>query len=138
MRPLALLLTLVAATASYATDIFRFEPAAPTSTSAVFLRVETVVGACVPRNAQVTRNGQSIDVSWTVAGQLCADLVLVPWSDRVFLGALPPGTYNVTMRVDSRSYGTKTLTVADGAPAFQLNPPRCVWCGRRTRGTESS
>jgi len=121
MRRLVLFLTLAAATTSSAADIFRFEPIAPTSTSAIFLRVETVVGACAPLNAVVTRTGQNIDVAWTLTG-VCADLILVPWSDRVFLGVLPPGTYSVNMHVGSQSYGSKTLTVSDGAPAFQLNP----------------
>jgi hypothetical protein len=126
MRRLAILVLLLSATASYAADVFRFEPVAPTSTSGVFVRVDTLWNGCLPRDAKVTREGQNIDVLWTVPRGFACVTAFIPWSDRVSLGALPPGTYNVTLRVDSltglQTIGTRTITVSDGAPSFRLNP----------------
>lgn len=125
MRRFSILLLLLVAAASYA-DVFRIEPVAPTSTSGVFVRVDTLWNGCLPRDPKVTRDGQNIDVLWTVPRGFACVTAFIPWTDRVSLGALPPGTYNVTLRVDSltglQTIGAKTVTVSDGAPAFQLNP----------------
>ena len=125
MRRIAFLFLLLAAAASYA-DVFRFDPVAPTSASGVLVRVDTLWNGCLPRDAKVTRTGQDMDVLWTVPRGLPCVTAFIPWSDRVSLGALPPGTYNVTLRVDSltglQTIGAKSVTVSDGAPAFQLNP----------------
>ena len=126
MRRLAILFLLLSPAASYA-DVFRFEPVAPTSTSGVFVRVDTLWNGCLPRDAHVTRDGQQIDVIWSLPSGVACVTAFIPWSDRVSLGALPPGTYNVTLSVLSSlsgfaTIGKKTVTVSDGAPAFQLNP----------------
>ncbi|PYQ29632.1 MAG: hypothetical protein DMF56_11760 [Acidobacteria bacterium] len=125
MRRIVFLFLVLAAAASYA-DVFRIEPVAPTSASGVFVRVDTLWNGCLPRDAKVTRNGQDVDVLWTVPRGGGCVTAFIPWSDRVSLGALPPGTYKVTLRVDSptglQTIGTKTITVAEGASAFQLNP----------------
>jgi hypothetical protein len=126
MRLLVFLVALLSAVPSFA-DPFQFEPKAPVSTSAVVLRVDTIWDGCVPRNAQVTRNNESIDVLWSVPRTGACVAAFVPWSDRVSLGVLSPGRYDVTMRVDSRTglqtLGTKSFIVAEGNPVFTLDPP---------------
>ena len=126
MRSLALLVTLLAAVPSFA-EPFQIEPKAPVSTSAVVLRVDSVWEGCLPRNAQVTRSDQSIDVLWSVPRTGGCVTAFLPWSDRVSLGVLSPGRYEVTMRVDSRTglqtLGTKSFIVAEGNPVFTFDPP---------------
>ena len=125
MRPLVLLVSLLSALSTFA-EPFRIEPKAPTSTSGVVLVVDWVWNGCLPRSAVVTRNDQSIDVLWTVPRGFVCVAAIIPWKDRVALGALEPGKYDVTLRVDSltglQTIGTKTFVVADGDPAFEFSP----------------
>jgi len=108
-------------------DPFRFEPFPPTSSTSVTVHVETLWGdSCLPRSARVTRDGQKLDVVWSTPRGVGCLTVLTPWSDRVPLGLLEPGVYEVTLRVDREigvlTLGTKTLAVAEGTPAFQIVP----------------
>jgi hypothetical protein len=105
---------------------FRFEPIAPTDRSFVILQVrESWRDGCLPINEVVTRNGNAINVRWGLMGGGCP-LAVSPWTDDVPLGALPAGTYSVTLQVDDRgelkTLETLALVVTEAAPAVRIEP----------------
>jgi hypothetical protein len=122
MRAFSVFFALLVATASYA-DPYRFEPNPPTSASGVVLVVESNWNGCLPRNVQVTRNDHHVDVRWTTPTGVGCVTAIVPWSDRVFLGVLAPGFYDVTLRVNEQTIATRELVVAEGVPAFDFDRP---------------
>jgi len=116
-----------AAAAAFA-EPYTFEPPLPASTMGVSLRVVSTWGdSCFPSKAQVTRNGNQVDVLWSTPRDTGCLTVISRWEDLVPLGLFAPGTYEVTMRVDTpahiMSLGMKKLIVADGAPAFRMTSP---------------
>lgn len=122
MRALPVFFALLVATASFA-DPYRFEPNPPTTASGVVLVVESTWNGCLPRNAQVTHNGQHIDVRWTTpTGGGCVT-GFIPWSDRVSLGVLSAGSFDVTLRVNDQTIATRTIVVSEGIPAFEFDRP---------------
>src|SRR5436190_1625218 len=99
MRRIVFLFLVLAAAASYA-DVFRIEPVAPTSASGVFVRVDTLWNGCLPRDAKVTRNGQDVDVLWTVPrGGGCVTAFLPPHA---------AGPVDVSVQVNDATYTVKS------------------------------
>lgn len=106
---------------------FRFEPAASASTTSVKLIVSSAWrDSCVPRNAQVTRAQNVVDVLWSVPLDGACLAVVTPWSDEVPLGVLPAGLYEVRLRVNDfdglKTIATRALVVSEGDGAFEIVP----------------
>jgi hypothetical protein len=122
----SLLTILLLAAFNLTAQEFRFEPAAPTSDDVVLLQVNRFWrDSCVPRGAVVSRNGNRIEVLWTVQLGFCLG-AFSPWIDTVRIGVLEAGTYDVRLRVDDFggvvSLGLHTIVVGEASPAFTVNP----------------
>jgi len=122
-----ILFLLVLATAA-AAEPYRFEPPAPTSATSVLLKVNTTwPDGCLPQSPVVTRSGKNVDVRWASPFAFGCITVITPWRTEVPLGLFEPGTYEVTLRVETllteTKLATKTLVVGEFTTAYQLVPP---------------
>jgi hypothetical protein len=123
---LAILLLLVLA-ATVSADPYRFEPPIPTDETFVALIVDTTWrDSCPPRDPQITRVEQVIDVLWTVPRDIGCLPAVLPWKARVPIGVLEPGSYEVRLRANDFNgihlLGIRTLVVGDASPAFEAVP----------------
>lgn len=121
MRPLAIALFLLAAVPAFAA--IELAPPAPTDESYVVLQVrEPWSNVCLPRNPQVSRNGNRIDVAFTVQFEVgCFNRVNF-WSADVPLGVLPAGAYDVVVSAPPVN-ATVKLVVTDATPPVIVEPP---------------
>ena len=106
---------------------YRIDPVAPTDRSFVVLQVRQVWrDGCVPRNRQVTRNGNAFTVRYEVPTGGGCPLALTEWIDDAPLGVLPAGVYTVTIEVNDRGpikpQETLRFVVTEAAPALQIEP----------------
>ena len=127
MRRVLLPLLLFVSLPALAVEPFRFEPPGPTTQSFIVLNVDTIWrDSCLPRDAQVTRSGSAIEVLWRIPKSACLP-ALWPWRDRVAIGVLPAGVYEVRLLVDEndgiRDLARRTLVVADAAGPVSLVVP---------------
>jgi hypothetical protein len=96
-------LILFFATPSFAGYV-RIVPAAPHSNDAIVVDLVGTSGdSCVPRNPQLSRVGNQIDILLTIPTGLCL-LAPTSWEERVPIGSLPPGVFTLQVRVDSPSF----------------------------------
>ncbi|HEX2120261.1 MAG TPA: hypothetical protein VHL59_01340 [Thermoanaerobaculia bacterium] len=123
---LSVLLTItIAGTAAAA---IRFEPQAPTADSEIILYMNMIwPSSCLPQNAQVTRSGNTINVVWAVPSDGACLPSGFPWVDSVLIGSVPPGIYDVNVRVTAAAREdpfstTLKLFVRDAAPEFSVAP----------------
>jgi hypothetical protein len=105
---------------------YRFEPVAPTDRSFVVLQIREAWGGCLPQNERITRNGNAFTVLYETPKNTTCPAAFFPWDEDAPLGALPAGTYTVTVQVDDfgglRTLATIPLVVTEAAPALRYSP----------------
>lgn len=123
------LLASLSLSASASADAFQFEPVRPTSESFAVVRVTLPwPDRCYPADPEVKRNGNVIEVTWTITRLFGCLRTAEPWKARAPLGVLAPGVYDIHLLVadaDSgtlTTIGTRTLTVVEADPAFEVTP----------------
>lgn len=128
MRSLAAAALLLAALplSAQIVQTIEFDPPLPDSSMPVQLHLAGVNNdACPPSVASVSVNGKAIRIDLTPRPPVCI-LLPTPWGERVDLGRLAPGNYDVTVfgrgQFEAAILGTKTLTVTDAAQPFEVYP----------------
>ena len=102
---------------------FELEPVAPTDESYVVLQVREVwLSVCLPRDPQVTRAGNRIEVRWTVPNEVGCFARPNFWSADVPLGVLPAGEYEVVVLTAGRTFPSVPLVVTDATPSLIVQP----------------
>ena len=119
MRAAIISLLLLAALPLFAD--FRLEPTRPTSHTTVVLQVrDEWRDGCLPFNPQVTRSGNTVEVTFGLPGGGCPQIV-TEWIADVPLGTFAPGQCEVVVRVD-REYARLVLVVNEPLPLFDVQP----------------
>ena len=105
---------------------FTIDPIAPTDRSFVVLQIREVWGSCLPRNERITRDGNAFTVFYEMPKNVACPTGIFPWNEDAPLGALPAGTYTVTVQVDTfagvRTQATVPFVVTEAAPALRYSP----------------
>jgi len=80
---------------------------------------------CPPSIASVSVNAKTIRIDLAPRPAACI-LLPTPWGERIDLGRLAPGNYDVTVigpgQFEGTILGTKTLTVTDAQQPFEVHP----------------
>jgi hypothetical protein len=128
MRPIlaAALLVLALPLSAQVLQTIEFDPPLPDSAMSVQLHLAGVNNdACVPSIASVSVNAKTIRIDLAPRPAACI-LLPTPWGERIDLGRLAPGNYDVTVfgpgQFEAAILGTKTLTVTDAQQPFEVQP----------------
>ena len=127
MKSVLLLLVILLSHPALACGLSQFtvDPPRPTTSDRVELRISGgCPDGCTPYAPHVTIDGTHIAIRLEQAPGCI--LIPVAWGERVVLGKLPAGTYEVTVATPRDGYGTHTFTVTE--PAFEVIP-RLGWAG---------
>lgn len=122
----ALLLLAAFPLAAQVLKTIEVEPPLPDSSMSIQLHLAGLNNdACVPSVAGVRHNGKSIVVDIAPRTSPCL-LVPTPWGERIDLGRLAPGNYDVTVlapsQFEANVLGTAIFTVTDAQQPFEVYP----------------
>ncbi|HEV2719696.1 MAG TPA: hypothetical protein VG323_06730 [Thermoanaerobaculia bacterium] len=127
MRPLLALLSLIALPLSaQVLSTIEIDPPAPDSSMPVQVHLAGVnTDACVPSNPTVRVDGGLVTIHVEPRKGACAQ-VPTPWGERIDLGRLVPGGYDVTViapaQFEGVTLGTAHFVVSDANQPFDVLP----------------
>jgi hypothetical protein len=129
MRPLQLLILVLALATPASAEYLRIVPPAPDSDDPVVLEAGGIWSdSCVPGSPSISRLGSQIDVTLTVRSGGGCLLATTPWQQYIPVGTLSAGVYSARVLIASsatvppRVAGTLVFPVSDSEAAFDLTP----------------
>lgn len=118
-QSLVVLAAIFAASSSYA-KLFRVEPPAPTSGTAIRVIIAASdANGCHPYLDHIDRAGSTITLRYL--NNIC---LLTPdvWSDSESIGVLPPGVYTIAVALGGQTLDSYDLWVRDDNPPLKILP----------------